>query len=146
MDTHDHYDAFLDEATRLAEERLEARQVIEDAREAFAPAPLGPDPDEQPRGPAPLVRWLGELGPDRLVTYPLWAMAVAAIHLLLLILLVGVVVTGGALILCVASVVDALIGFPLARPGAWAIAALASVGTFVTVFESFKAKIRQFPW
>ena len=130
------------EELRPVAERGEHRRVGA-GHEGLAAEPV----DEiEKRGPAPLVRWLGELGPDRLVTYPLWAMAVAALHLLLLILLVGVVVTGGALILCVASVIDALIGFPLARPGAWAIAALASVGTFVTVFQSFRAKLRQFPW
>lgn len=142
----DAYDALLRGMEALDEGRRDARRLIDEAREAYAPASLAPQAGETPPERSRLGPWLLVAAPDRLVTYPIWAMGVAVSHLFLLLVLLGVVVSGGALAIFVARILDVVIGFPLASPPAWAIAALASAGTFVTVFQSFKAKLGQFPW
>ena len=146
MASNDAYDAFLKKFGTFDEGMREGKNIIEDAREAFSPASLAPLSGEELRSPSRIVAWLGRLAPDRIMTFPIWAMGVAASHLFLLLVLLGVVISGGALLVFVAKILDFVIGVPIASPAAWAIAALASAGTFVTVYQSFISKLRQFPW
>lgn len=138
-------DQFLDERERRERAEAGAGEVMEQARAVYAPAALPAEPAPSPSPRPPIPDWLLALlgTPDRWVTYPLWAFWVFAIHAALLLLACGGLLFSAALL---ALVLSPLLGVRVALVLAAPAAALATAGTFVSVYRSFRTKLSQFPW
>jgi hypothetical protein len=138
-------DEFFDEVERRELDQEAADELLAEAREVYAPAPLSPEDPPAPTPPKPFpLRWLARLGaPDRLVTYPIWVLWVVAVHLVLLFLTVGTLL---CVIALVAACVTVFLGVWPAIAVAVPFSVLATAGTFPHVLHSFRTKLSQYPW
>jgi hypothetical protein len=145
----DAYEAFLNELARLERESRLAEEMLAEAEETYAPAsvpvPLPPTTLEPATRPPP--KWIAVLTdqPDRVVTYPVWAVFVTAAYLGLAGIFLGALVFATALVFLLARLLDAPVGIPALRFAAVCAGLLAGLGTFVNLWQSYRRALARCP-
>lgn len=146
----DAYEAFLNELARLDLESRMAEETLAEAEEAYAPAavpvPLPATSLEPAARPGSRVLQVVTGQPDRLVTYPIWAVFVTAAYLGLAGIFLGALVFATALLFLIARLLDAPIGVPALRFAAVCAGLLAGLGTFVNLWQSYRQALARCPW
>ncbi len=146
--TPDPRDAFLAELARMELVAEQAAEVLAEAEEMYAPAPLALPAGREFPVPMPgagLVRLVRD-EPDKLVTHPIWFAITTAMHLLVAVVTLGVFVAATTILVLLARLIEPVRFLPVLQFSAVCVGLLASGGSLAGVWRSYRAQLKSCPW